>query len=296
MHGMMIGMTMGMLSGLVTATLFLIPTGNFLYGVIIGTIVGLLFGIPFGKLGGHLGIMEGIMAGPMGGMMGAMLGQMVRPFSIEIFIPFFTLIFLITLIGITYAVHCRLNIHHGCHEDNHGNEGGNEGIKNERVKLPMISKKLLLIWSLVVLVLIAASIALPFSLQPTKKTVNITDLLDENTEENKTGSLPPFLQELMKEERQETTLKDNYQEIELRIGASKYSPNVIVAKKGIPLKINLYADENAGCTREIVFPDFNINAIVPAGGRETIEFTPEQEGEFIFRCSMDMVRGKLIIQ
>ena len=31
MHGMMIGMTFGMFAGLITATLFLIPTGNFLY-------------------------------------------------------------------------------------------------------------------------------------------------------------------------------------------------------------------------------------------------------------------------
>lgn len=82
MHGMMIGMTLGMFSGLVTATLFLIPTGNFLNGVIIGSLVGLAFGIPLGRLGGHLGVIEGVMAGPMGGMMGAMLGLMIRPFSV----------------------------------------------------------------------------------------------------------------------------------------------------------------------------------------------------------------------
>ncbi|MBI2547920.1 cupredoxin domain-containing protein [Candidatus Woesearchaeota archaeon] len=285
MHGMMIGMTLGMLTGLITATLFLIPTGNFLYGVIIGSIVGLLFGIPFGKLGGHLGIMEGIIAGPMGGMMGAMLGQMVRPFSIEIFIPFFTLVFLLTVVGITYAVNCRLNIHNGGeHTQQHRND--------------ILPRKLLLLWSFITLFLLIASIVLPFSLEPNKKTSpSVTDLLAKTSEkDNNTGQLPSYLQELMKEERQEAIIRGDYQEIDLRIGASKYSPNVIVAIKGIPLKINLYADENAGCTREIVFPDFNVDKIVPAGGKESIEIMPQEAGEFPFRCSMDMVRGKLIIQ
>ncbi len=93
MHGMMVGMTLGMVAGLAVSTIFVIPTGNFLYGVILGSFVGLFFGIPFGRLGGHLGVVEGVVAGPMGGMMGAMLGQMVRPFDIEIFIPFFSFIF-----------------------------------------------------------------------------------------------------------------------------------------------------------------------------------------------------------
>lgn len=149
MHGMMVGMTLGMMSGLIAATLYLIPTGNFLNGVIIGSIVGLIFGMPLGKLGGHLGLMEGVMAGPMGGMMGAMLGQMVRPFSIEIFMPFLMFIFLLTMIGITYAVHCKCNSEH-C-------EPGEQPIYK-------VSDKFLMTWILTVAFLLGLSIFLPFSI------------------------------------------------------------------------------------------------------------------------------------
>lgn len=269
MHGMMIGMTFGIITGLVTATLFLIPTGNFLFGVILGSLVGLLFGIPFGKLGGHLGIMEGTIAGPMGGMMGAMLGQMIRPFDIEIFIPFLTFIFLITLIGITYAVNCRLS----CCMPEH--------IKRKK----NFSKTFVLFWIFAVVLLFAASIGLSFS---QKQGISLSQT-------NQNLKLPPYLQQLTAEERKEAVMKTGYQEIDIYISSSKYSPNTITAKKNIPLRINLHADENAGCAREIVFPDFGIDEIVPAGGKETIEILPIQEGEFKFRCSMDMIRGKLII-
>lgn len=263
MHGMMVGMTLGMLAGLVTSTLFLIPTGNFLWGVMIGSFIGLLFGMPLGHLGGHLGIMEGVVAGPMGGMMGAMLGQMVRPFSIEIFIPFFMFIFLITAIGISYTVHCKANF------------------SEEEQKPAKIPKKFALIWAAAFIILLLASVALPFSISENNKTKSL--------------ALPPALQDIVKEEKAEAVVKGNYQEVGLRITSSKYSPNVIIAKKGIPLRINVNADENAGCAREIVFPDFNIDVIVPAGGSEVIEINPTEAGTFNFRCSMDMVHGKLII-
>lgn len=271
MHGMMIGMTFGIIAGLITATLYLIPTGNFLYGVIIGSILGLLFGAPFGKLGGHLGIMEGIIAGPMGGMMGAMLGQMIRPFDIDIFIPFLTFIFIISMAGITYAVNCRVNC---CMPE-----------QNQKNK---ISNKFILVWAIILISFIIISILLPFSIQEATSTTG--DLTVDNQ-----LNLPPYLQELTKEERKEAEVKGSYQEVDVRITSSKYTPNTIIAKEKIPLKINFYADENAGCGREVVFPDFKIIKLIPGGGKGTIDINPDKKGTFKFRCSMDMIRGKLIV-
>jgi len=93
----------------------------------------------------------------------------------------------------------------------------------------------------------------------------------------------------------ETSIKNDYQEVDLQIKADGYSPDVIIAKKGIPLKINLTSDNDAGCAIDIVFPEFNINRTVPAGSSEVIEIMPEREGTYNYRCSMDMYRGKLII-
>lgn len=271
MHGMMIGMTFGMLAGLVTATLYVLPTGNFLVGIIIGSLIGLIVGIPFGKLGGHLGIMEGIMAGPMGGMMGAMLGQMIRPFDIEVFMLFFTFIFLITTGGIAYASICKAS----CCDPNKSN-------------LSPISSKFIIGWIFIFLFLLIANWVLPLTItgnEPeSKETVKVSET-----------SLPAWMIALNKEERQETKIVGNNQEITINIGADKYSPNVIIAKKGIPLIINLVALPDSGCGREVIFPDFETDQIVPKNGQATIKINPTTVGEFGFRCSMDMVRGKLII-
>src|SRR3990170_8570415 len=107
MLGMMAGMTMGMLAGAAAGTFILLPTGDFLAGVMVGSIVGIFFGVPIGRFGGFMGAMEGLMAGWMGGMMGAMLGQMMRPFNLNIFMPFFFILFFITIAGLIYLVHSR---------------------------------------------------------------------------------------------------------------------------------------------------------------------------------------------
>lgn len=205
-------------------------------------------------------------------MMGAMLGQMVRPFDIEIFIPFFSSVFLITMIGITYAVNCRVSC---CTPVRPRKE------KNE------VSNQFILFGSFAVILLLA-SIILSFPIESgSGKAI-------DSLSSSQNYSTQSYL--LTKEEVKEATLKDGYQEAEIRITVASYSPNVIIAKKGIPLRISLYADETAGCAREIVFPDFGISKIVGSDKVETIEINPTQAGEFRFRCSMDMVRGKLIIK
>ncbi len=275
MHGMMVGMTFGMMAGLMAATLYLIPTGNFLVGVIVGSIVGLVFGMPLGRLGGHLGVMEGVMAGPMGGMMGAMLGQMIRPFNIEIFLPFFTFIFLLTMLGFSYAVHCGVSC---C--------GG--GKSKEAAKL---SNGFITWWTLACIVLLGASIVLSFSIAEAAPS-------QSSTQSSSSGDikLPAYLQQASQEVKEEAVMKDGYQEIALTIANSAYRPNVIVAKKGVLLKINVKAEESAGCASEIVFPDFKIRKIVGPGTSAVIELSPNEAGTFKFHCSMDMAKGKIIVQ
>ncbi len=285
MHGMMVGMTLGMSAGLITATLLVIPTGNFLWGFILGSVMGLIFGLPLGKLGGHLGIVEGAVAGPMGGMMGAMLGQMIRPFSLEIFMPFFLFVFLLTLGGMAYALNCRMrNVAPilvpalGLTLDEE-----HESKRKKRVNGWMWGGALLAV------ALLGLGIIFPFSLEEKKNSISSAKTISTSP------SLPPFLQELAKEVKEEAIIKGNYQEIELNITGSKYLPNVIVARKSILLKILVRAEENAGCAREIIFPDFGVDEIIPAGGSKVIEILPEKTGTYPFRCSMDMIHGKLIV-
>lgn len=75
-----------------------------------------------------------------------------------------------------------------------------------------------------------------------------------------------------------------------------YTPDVIVVKKGIPVRLNFYREETGDCSDTIVFGDFNIRKPLPAFETTSIEFTPEREGEYVFTCGMGMLRGKLIVK
>jgi len=75
-----------------------------------------------------------------------------------------------------------------------------------------------------------------------------------------------------------------------------YDPDVIVVKKGIPVRIDFYRDETESCSEEIVFGDFNIRKNLPPFKTTSIEFVPKKTGEYVFTCGMGMLRGKLIVE
>lgn len=85
------------------------------------------------------------------------------------------------------------------------------------------------------------------------------------------------------------------QEIKVTVKGG-YSPDVIVVKQGIPVKLDFYRDESASCTEQVIFGDFGIARDLPAFKSTSIEFTPDEAGEFMFACGMNMVRGKLVVE
>ena len=91
------------------------------------------------------------------------------------------------------------------------------------------------------------------------------------------------------------TNETGFQEIKVTVKGG-YSPDVIVVKKGIPVRLNFYRDETSSCSEQVVFSDFGIAKDLPAFKTTPIEFTPDQAGEFNFVCGMNMLRGKLIVE
>jgi plastocyanin domain-containing protein len=75
-----------------------------------------------------------------------------------------------------------------------------------------------------------------------------------------------------------------------------YEPDVIVAEKGRPLRLNFYRDETASCSDTVVFGDFGISRPLQAFQTTPVELTPDRAGEFTFTCGMNMLRGKLIVE
>ena len=91
------------------------------------------------------------------------------------------------------------------------------------------------------------------------------------------------------------TSESGVQEIKVMV-KSGYSPDVIVVKSGVPVRLNFYRDETSSCSEQVVFGDFGIARDLPAFKTTPIEFTPEKSGEFTFACGMNMLRGKLIVE
>ena len=85
------------------------------------------------------------------------------------------------------------------------------------------------------------------------------------------------------------------QEIKVTVKGG-YSPDVIVVRQGVPVKLDFYRDETASCSEQVVFGDFGIARELAAFKTTSIEFTPDKAGEFTFACGMNMLRGKLIVE
>lgn len=85
------------------------------------------------------------------------------------------------------------------------------------------------------------------------------------------------------------------QEIKITVKGG-YSPDVIVVKEGIPVKLDFYRDETDSCSDRVIFGDFGIARALPAYTTTSVEFTPRRPGEFIFTCGMNMLRGKIVVK
>lgn len=75
-----------------------------------------------------------------------------------------------------------------------------------------------------------------------------------------------------------------------------YSPATVRVHQGAPVRLVFDRQETAGCSEEVVFPDFGIRKFLPAFQKTTVQLTPEKPGTYEFTCGMSMLRGKLIVE
>ena len=75
-----------------------------------------------------------------------------------------------------------------------------------------------------------------------------------------------------------------------------YTPDTIVVQAGKPVRLQFYRDETADCSDRVVFERFGIDKQLPPFQTTTIEFTPDQPGEYGFRCGMNMLKGLLVVE
>ena len=75
-----------------------------------------------------------------------------------------------------------------------------------------------------------------------------------------------------------------------------YTPDVILVKRGTPVRLNFVRTESAACSEMVLFPDFKKSARLPEGETVAVELMPDKAGEYEFQCQMGMLRGKLIVE
>ncbi|MGH2596158.1 MAG: heavy metal translocating P-type ATPase [Actinomycetota bacterium] len=90
-------------------------------------------------------------------------------------------------------------------------------------------------------------------------------------------------------------MRGGVQEVEITVKGG-YSPNLIRAQEGVPLRLVFDRQENSDCSSRVVFPDFGVSKSLAAFGRTTVELMPTSAGEFGFACGMNMLHGTLLVE
>ena len=87
------------------------------------------------------------------------------------------------------------------------------------------------------------------------------------------------------------TTNGDVQEVTIDVRSSGYYPKNITLKKGVKTRVFLTTDNTGGCARAFTIPSLGLQKILPATGKDTIEFTPTKSGPLAFSCAMGMYTG-----
>ena len=88
---------------------------------------------------------------------------------------------------------------------------------------------------------------------------------------------------------------DGLQEVGITVKGG-YTPAVIHAKEGAPLRLIFDRQETSSCSEEVVLGDFGIKRFLPAFQKTVVDLTPDRVGRFDFTCGMGMLHGTLIVE
>ena len=91
-----------------------------------------------------------------------------------------------------------------------------------------------------------------------------------------------------------TNSSGEVQEITMYIDKYGWNPNLLIVKKGIPVRWTIIATELTSCNRGIKVPKLGIDKVFSKNGETaTFEFTPNETGTIQFTCWMGMIPGRI---
>ena len=75
-----------------------------------------------------------------------------------------------------------------------------------------------------------------------------------------------------------------------------YSPDVIRARTGVPLRMVFDRQEDGDCSSRVVFSDFGMSRSLAPFAETVVELTPSRPGTYRFACGMNMLHGSLQVE
>jgi sulfite exporter TauE/SafE/plastocyanin domain-containing protein len=84
------------------------------------------------------------------------------------------------------------------------------------------------------------------------------------------------------------TTADGVQIAAMNVEGLEYVPSRFIVQKGVPVEWRVDGSRAQGCAQVITAPKLGITEYLPPQGVKTIRFTPTEEGEFPFSCTMGM--------
>lgn len=78
--------------------------------------------------------------------------------------------------------------------------------------------------------------------------------------------------------------------------AKGYQPKRVIVEAGYPVRLHFDRQNPSSCYDQLLIPDFAIAVDLPLNETTTIEFIPEQLGEYEFMCGMKMNRGVIEVR
>jgi plastocyanin domain-containing protein len=83
------------------------------------------------------------------------------------------------------------------------------------------------------------------------------------------------------------------QSIRIRVNYG-FQPDTVIAKPGVPLRMEFYRDEAIGsCAQKLEIPERHVAVTLPNRQAYTVLIPAHAAGEMPFRCSMNMMRGRV---
>lgn len=81
------------------------------------------------------------------------------------------------------------------------------------------------------------------------------------------------------------------QRVTLNVEYYGYEPEQFVVQQGVPVELTLVSDNVYTCALDFVFKKFSLHIPLKPTDKQTVTFTPQEKGQFVFACSMGMHTG-----